>query len=1175
MIRSASALTLLVIVSLFPGRAPAEAAELLPIPDKLVVLTFDDGNKSDVAYAAPLLKQYGFGATFFITEGLGFLKDKKTFLTWDDVRKLHDAGFEIGNHTRSHPNVARLSKEQIVAEVEHIERRCQEHGIPSPKTFCYPGWSHSREAIEVLKEKGYLFARRGSAPELPEEQDRGLAYDPAEDHPLLVPTTGASGPNWGWEDFVRAVDQAKDGKICVLTFHGVPALLHPWVDTKPTDFARYMRYLDDQGCTVIALRDLAKYVAPARRPSDPYAPIERRLGLTPLELKCEYASSPLGVDVAQPRLSWVLQSSQRGQMQSAYQILVASSEEKLQANVGDKWDSGKVGSDRSVNIAYQGKALASRERCWWKVRVWDKDGKASEYSKPAMFEMGLLKQNDWRGEWIGAGGKEGKATGAATSSAPLLRKEFAVVKKVERATAFVSGLGWYELYVNGRKVGDHVLDPATSDYHKRTLYVAYDVTDRLHQGANAVGVMLGNGWYCDPARKKYGDSPRLLLQMHVEFTDGTSMNVKTDQTWKTVSGPITRNDLYGGETYDARLEKPGWTSAGYDDAGWVAAEIKDSPGGKLQSQLMPPIKVNQTIKPVKFTNPKPGVYVYDMGQLFGGWARLRVKGPKGTKVTIKYSARIFKDSGLVDKRRHPAPQETDHYILKGDPQGEVYEPRFTYHPVRFVQIEGYPGKLTREDLDGRVVYSAVDMSGDFECSDPLLNRIHQNVVWTLTNELFGIPLDCLHREHWAWTDPATVAGTLYPRKHMPLFWTKWLDDIADAQLPSGAVPDVTPSYPGSRSDPAWGGNYPILVWYLHQYYADNRILEQHYAGMKKWIDYLSSIADNHLITKGHYGDHMLPGESPGKEEFISSETPRPLVWTGYYCRGAAIVSQAARLLGKKDDAERYARLAEQIKIAMNNKWLDKETNQYATGSQTANLFPLTLGIVPEANQEGVLTNVIRDIVQRRGGHLRTGNTGTTCMIDTLTARGHGKVMYQVATKPTYPGWGYMVKQGATTIWEVWGLANGAESMIMWATIDEFFYRDLAGIPGPDYHGPGYTAPGFRQMHIRPHVLGGLKHARASIRTVRGMVSSGWKKSGNSLVLEVTLPPGPPAKVSVPTMGLENVVISERSKTVWKDGSYVAGVAGITGAVQSADYITLNVGSGSYRFKLTGTPKPPK
>jgi alpha-L-rhamnosidase len=1099
-------------------------------------------------------------------------------------------------------------------------------------------------------------------------------------------------------------------------------------------------------------------------------------GIIVRELRCEYAKNPLGIDTPQPRFIWILESNQRAQMQSAYHVLVASSAEKLRSDIGDKWDSGKVASEESVNVAYQGKALASGEKCYWKVRVWDRYGQASPWSKSATFEMGLLKKSDWQGKWIGKGksesvlnyiagrfgqavnlngisetvkiehypelkpakqitisawikpnddfsnrwqeiyrkedgnarhllafGKTGEKTGlwfglgiggaytehcgplatglvkdgkwhlvaavydgsakrfyfngreitreavsgpidikgsnpayigsnqgrneffpggiddvriygrALTTdeikamaggisvgsnlvglwkldgnlknsvpgkdgelitavdpqSSPLLRKEFEISQKIKRARIYVSGLGWYELYINGQKVGDHVLDPVTSDYRKRVYYVTYDVTDILGKGTNAVGVMLGNGWFSEPGHLKYGDSPRLLLQMNIEFADGTRTSIKTDKTWKTASGPVTRNDIYGGETYDARLEKQGWKEVGYDDSDWNRAITKSSPGGKMVSQLMPAIKVIQTIRPVKFTNPKPGIYVYDMGQLFGGWARLRVKGLEGARVTIKYSPRIFKDTGLVDKRRHPVPQETDYYVLKGDRKGEVYEPRFTYHPVRYVQIEGYPGEPTINDLEGRVVFSAVDMSGDFSCSNPLLNQIHKNVVWTLTNGLFGIPLDCLHREHWAWTDPATVTGTLYPRKYMPLFWTKWLRDIKGAQRKDGAVPDICPSYPGDRSDPAWGGNYPLLVWYLYQYYEDERLLEEHYEGMKRWLEYLASISDNHIVVKGHYGDHMLPGLKPGEEQFISTETPKSLVWTGYYYRGAYVVSQIAKILGKTDDARRYAKLAEDIKDAFNKKWLNKDTNLYAAGSQTANFLPLALSIIPEANEKGVVQSLVKDIIEKYKVHHHTGNTGTTCMVDTLTEYGYGDIMYKVATQTSYPGWGYMVAQGATTIWENWGLGQDAESMVMWCTIDEFFYNDLTGINGPDYYGSRFTASGFRQIEIKPHVLGDLTYASGSIKTVRGMVSSNWKRADDSLILEVCIPVNSEAKVSVPKIGLRNIEITESDKTIWKNGKFIQGTFGITNGTKTAEYVTFDVGSGSYRFWLKG------
>ena len=896
--------------------------------------------------------------------------------------------------------------------------------------------------------------------------------------------------------------------------------------------------------------------------------------IKPTELTCEYASNPLSIDTLQPRFGWLLESDRRNQSQSAYQILVASSAENLHAGRGDKWDSGKVTSDRSVNVAYAGASLSSDESCCWQVRVWDQDDHASAYSQPAAFTMGLLNESDWTGHWIGA---------PVDVASPLLRNEFDLAKPVSRARLHISGLGWYELYLNGQRVGDHVLDPATSEYTKRVLYVTHDVTELLQSGANAVGVMLGNGWYSEPGwEHRYGDSPRLRLQMNVEYADGSTNTVASGAGWKAAAGPITRNDLYGGETYDARREQPGWASTGFDDAHWDAAVDKDAPGGTMVSQVMPPIRVQQKLQPVHVSRPKDGVHVYELSQLFGGWARLRLKGARGTKVTIKYACQLLEDSGLVDHESgefyyrhrsrlsaHEEGDEVDIYILKGDPDGESYEPRFTYHPVRYVQVES-DGPISVEEFEGHVVFSDVDLSGGFECSNPTFNRIHELVHWTVTNGLFGIPLDCLHREHWAWTDPATIASSLYPRKHMPRFWTKWLDDIKDAQLEDGRVPDICPNYvQRDDPDPAWGGNYPILVWYLYQYFDDNRILEEHYAPIRLWVDYLTSVAENHIVNEGHYGDHMLPGAAPGEEEFVSSETPPPLLWTGYYHLSAAIVAKVADHLGKEDEAAHYGRLAEEIKDALNHEWLDPVAHRYATGSQTANLFPLALGIVPPANEAGVVQDIVHNIVEVWNGHHHTGNTGVTCLIDTLTQHGQGEVLSDLVATPTYPGWGYMVEQGATTIWESWSLQStvgAAESMIMWASIDEFFYNDLAGIKGPDYHGPATMTPGFRDIHIEPHPLGDLEHAAATIRTVRGDISSRWQRADQSISLEVTIPVNSRARVSVPTLGLSNVSVSEGGDAIWQANAYLAGRDSITSATARAGYIDVNVGSGTYCFE---------
>ena len=880
------------------------------------------------------------------------------------------------------------------------------------------------------------------------------------------------------------------------------------------------------------------------------------------QLTCEYAQNPLGVDAAQPRLSWTLDSAERGQMQSAYRILVAGSAEALDAGTGDKWDSGKVESADSVNIAYEGAGLASAEQCVWKVKVWNKDGAESDWSEPATFEMALLDESDWAGKWIGT---------ARGVPAPLLRKTFDLPGAVKKARLCVSGIGWSEAYVNGDKVSDRVLDPAATEYGKSVCYVIHDVTDQLQEGANAIGLWLGNGWYSEPEYgRKYGDCPRALVQLNVELESGETVSVVSDESWKTNGSCIILNDFWHGEIYDARLETPGWSTADFDDSAWDAAEIKDGPAGVLRAQLMPPIRVISVRKPVRLTEPLPNTYVYHFDQLFGGWARLRLKGPAGTKVTIKYSGRIFEDTGLLDKRRHEPPKATDYYVLKGDPEGEVYEPRFTYHPVNYIQVDGAPCELTINDLDGCVVHTDEDLSGDFECANELVNKIHRNVVWTLTNGLYGMPLDCLHREHWAWTDPATITGSLYPRKHMPMFWTKWLQDIADSQCDDGMVPHIAPAYHGPAFDAAWGGNYPPLVWYLCRYFDDDRMLNEHYEGMKRCTDHMDGIAEDLIITRGMFGDHMLPGTEPGKEEFISPFTPPPLVWTGYFYRAAFVTSQAAEVLGKADDAKRYADLATRIEEAFNAKWLDTTAHEYVNGSQTANAFALALGIVPDADKEGVVDSLVRSITEKYGNHHHTGNTGTTCLIDMLAALGHGDVMWKVLNNTTYPGWGFMVSEGATTIWESWSLIAGcgnAESMIMWATIDEFFYNDLAGIKGPDYYGPEPMTPGFANVRIAPFVPDDLNHAGATIKTVRGEVASKWTKTDGGLTLAVSVPANSRAAVSVPTMGLSDFAIDEGGVDVWKDGSYVAGVDGVESAEDAGDAVTFEIGSGSYTFTL--------
>ena len=531
------------------------AHELLPIPDKLVILTFDDGCKSDLRFVMPLLKKYGFGATFFFTDA--FLRKEslkgENYMTWEDAHTIYNEGFEIGNHTRTHPDVTRLSESELKTELKYIENRCKEYAIAEPKTFCYPGWNFDLNALQVLRGKGYLFARRGVSPEFQDKGKgaRGPVYNPAEDDPLLIPCTGYSGPDWGFEDFLMALKQGGDGKIPVFAFHGIPDHEHPWVNTDTIDFKKYMDYLHDNDYMVVAMRDLVKYVDPSKHPSDPYAPIKSRISsqrINVSELRCEYNDNPVGFDTQHPGFSWTLTSNQREQMQSAYQVLVASSLTELQKDNGDLWNSGKIDSDRSFNIEYQGRPLQSRQVCYWKVRTWDAKGAVSDWSKPSHFEMALLAKSDWNAKWIGLQTDE--------KISPLLRKEVEITGKVRSARVYISGLGWSELYLNGKKVSDDVLSPALTDYNQEVFYRTYDITSMLEQGTNAIGIILGNGWFSATdifeELDGWATRPQAILQLTVTFDDGTEKHFFTDETWKAASGPIGSNEKSPGEEYDAR-----------------------------------------------------------------------------------------------------------------------------------------------------------------------------------------------------------------------------------------------------------------------------------------------------------------------------------------------------------------------------------------------------------------------------------------------------------------------------------------------------------------------------------------------------------------------------------------------------------------------------------------------
>jgi alpha-L-rhamnosidase len=900
------------------------------------------------------------------------------------------------------------------------------------------------------------------------------------------------------------------------------------------------------------------------------------------ELKCEYLENPLGIDIRQPRFSWNISGNHRGIIQSAYRIIVADNKESLKDRTGNFWDSGKVLSDNLINIVYHGAPLKSDLTYYWSVCIWNQDQEYSSWSETALFHTGLFNPGDWEAQWIGSGD--------SLLEAPLFRKEFDINKQVKNAYVFVTGLGYYELYLNGNKVGDHVLDPAITNYHKRVLYATYDVTRQLKSGLNVAGILLGNGAFRlkkTEGRYTWGNSgsmlctPRLLMQLNITYADGSQKSIVSDKSWKSSGSPITFNNLYGGEDYDARLEKTGWSSVGFDTSGWQDVTMVESPGGVLSSQLMPSIKVTETIHPIAKTNPEPGVYLFDMGQNFAGWWRLQVKGSPGVTIRIR-GAEALNDSifpkplqpgdRLNLKQKYHSQVWTD-YIMKGN-GNEVYEPRFFYTGCRYVEVimDNHKNPESLE-VEGRVVRSALESNGKFITSDSLLNRIHRAALWSQMGNTHGFPTDCPHREKGGYTgDGQIIAESSIHDFQMAAFYTNWLNDMRDAQEENGRIPNTSPTLTGGNGGGiAWGSAYILLPWWMYQYYNDTRILEEHFVTMKRYLEYLHNLAktdsnpeEPYIINNfGGYwyslGEWCAPGQSDCPNH--------PMVSTYYYYQNAKLLSHIAAILGQSSDAERYLALSDTIKNELNKKFFNPETNLYGSDStyQTYQLLALDGDIVPEGHREKVLETLTDDIIRTHKGHLNTGIIGTKYMWPVMVHSDRSDLAYAVATQTTYPSYGYWIEKGATTLQEEWSGENSNNHQ-MFGTVDEFFYKYLAGIRSPE---DGITSPGYRHIHIKPYVPEGLSFVEASVKTVAGNIESSWKYKSDLFQLKVVIPANSDALVSIPLLNFKNIKITENGKKVWGNGVFVTGNSGLFDARINEDYLNVSTGSGTFYFIITG------
>jgi alpha-L-rhamnosidase len=885
-------------------------------------------------------------------------------------------------------------------------------------------------------------------------------------------------------------------------------------------------------------------------------------------LRTEYLQDPLGIDVTRPRFSWQLSSAARGVAQTAYQIRVARSEAALRDGADLVWDSGKTPGDRSIQQVYGGPDLISRQRYFWQVRVWDLHGVDLGWSATAHWEMGLMSPQDWTANWIGAAA----VAGAPQTTPPMLRREFALGGAIKSARLYVTSHGLYRLALNGKSVSEDLLTPGWTSYNHRLQYQTYDVTEQLHSGANAIGAYLGNGWFkgvigFEGNSNRYGNQLALLLQLEVTFQDGKTVTIVSDERWKSSTGPILMADIYDGETYDARLEKTGWSSAGYDDHDWTGVQDIVAAKDVLIAPEAPPVRRIQELVPKRIFKTPGGDTVVDFGQNMVGWVRLKVKGPTGTAVTLRH-AEVLDRSGNFYTDNLRAAKQTIRYILKGNGL-ETFEPQFTFQGFRYVAVDGYPGKLLPSNLTGVVVHSAMARTGDFSTSRPLINQLQHNVIWGQKGNFVDVPTDCPQRdERLGWTGDAEVfSATAAFNMDVAGFFTKWLKDLAADQFSTGAVPFVVPDILSTPARPAggaagWGDAATVIPWNMYLAYGDLRMLEQQYPSMQKWVDYEQARAGADNIWDGdfQFGD-WLDFFSTAKNTRFGSTSP-DLIATAYFAHSTDILQRSAVLLGKTDDAARYGASLGKIKEAFREKFIAAD-GTIAQGTQAAYVIALDFDLVPESLQAPAAQKLAQDVRER--GHLTTGFLGTPHLLSVLARYGYLTEAYALLNREEFPSWLYPVKQGATTIWERWdGLKPDGSfqnkdmnsfNHYAYGAVGDWMYSVIGGINIDP------SAPGYKHVLIEPQPGGGFTQAFTSHLTPYGQVSSQWSMTHQKFRLIATVPANTTATIRLPNADIRSVIES---------GNALASDADIISARQDGSSGIVQVGSGRYEFSYVFT-----
>ena len=886
-------------------------------------------------------------------------------------------------------------------------------------------------------------------------------------------------------------------------------------------------------------------------------------------LKCEQLVNPIGIDIIKPRLSWQLHAETRGTKQVSYQIIVASTAEKLAKNEGDLWNSGKTNAEQSILIVYAGKPLASRQECFWKVKVWTNHGEG-DWSKPASFSMGLLKSADWKAQWIGMDKSFpwDSVSKFSRLSARYFRKEINAPDQIKKATVYIAGLGLYELYINGKKIGDQVLAPSPTDYSKTVLYNSFDITQHLQQGKNVIATVLGNGRFFT-MRQNYKPQkwhtfgfPKMLLQCEIEYADGIKQIIASDGTWKvTADGPIRTNNEYDGEEYDATKELIGWNGTGFDDSKWLKVQMVKSPGGILKAGMNNNMKVMELVQPISIKKISADKYILDMGQNLAGWIRMNVQGRKGEKVKLRFAESLQPNGELYVANLRDA-IVTDIYTLKGIGK-ESWCPSFVYHGFRFVEITGYPGTPTTNDFVGEVVYDQIETTGGLETSNRIINQIHKNAYWGIRGNYKGMPVDCPQRnERQPWLGDRTTGayGESFLFDNSRLY-AKWLDDIRDAQTPEGRIPDVAPNFWYYYKDNmTWPGAYLTIANMLYHQFGDRQSIRKHYPSMKKWIVYMKNKYMNNegLITKDSYGDWCVPPESP---ELIhakdSSRITNPqLIATTYYYYLLQLMKKFAELSNNEADCAQFESEANKVKIAFNKKFYNVGKSVYANNTVTSNILPLAFDMVPESEKEKVFQNITDKILYENKGHISTGVIGTQWIMRWLTRYNRPDIAYRLASNTSYPSWGYMVENGATTIWELWNgntanpSMNSQNHVMLLGDLLIWMYENIAGIRSDS------NEVAFKKIIMKPSFEVDLSYVNASYNSSYGKIISNWKKENGQLMWNITVPANTSAVVYLPAKTVNEV----------KEGNVTAsGAAGIHFLKMEKGNVIFEIGSGNYSF----------